>query len=91
MRRIKTKLAVILALAAILALAVAGSAGAALPFASVTETLLPGLTGSSSSSSEPEGATTNVVPPATSTPTTPSTTTPTVPQCADGSTTTATG
>jgi murein DD-endopeptidase MepM/ murein hydrolase activator NlpD len=83
----KTKLAMILALAAFLSLAVIGNATAALPFASVTETLLPGLTGSSSSSGESSGSTTNVVPPATST--TPSTSTPAptttpAPQCSDG-------
>ncbi len=46
----KSKLALILALAALLSLAVfgsagTGSAGAALPLASVTEALLPGLVG----------------------------------------------
>jgi hypothetical protein len=71
----KSKLALILALAAFLTLAAIGnagidSAGAALPLASVTEALLPGLTGSSSSSTE--------TPPSTTT------TTPTVPQCSDG-------
>ncbi len=84
MGRMKTKLALILALAAFLALAVVGNATAALPFASVTESLLPGLSGSSSSS-EPSGSTTNVVPPATSTtPSTPAGTTTTAPQCSDG-------
>jgi hypothetical protein len=43
MRRMRSKLALILALAAFLALAVVGSATAALPFAVVTETLLPAL------------------------------------------------
>jgi Transglycosylase SLT domain/Peptidase family M23 len=64
----KSKLALILALGAFLALAVVGTAPAALPLASVTETLLPGLTGSSGS-----GSTT----PATATTTT-------TPQCSDG-------
>jgi Transglycosylase SLT domain/Peptidase family M23 len=85
MRRMKSKLALILALAAFLSLAAIGSAatasaGAALPLASVTEALLPGLTGSSSSSSETPSTTTST--PST-TPTTPATTTP-MPQCSDG-------
>src|ERR1700761_885961 len=86
MRRMKSKLALILALAAFLSLAAiasagTGSAGAALPLASVSETLLPGLVGSSGSSTEvpPSGTTTTP-----STTPTPTTTTPTVPQCADG-------
>jgi hypothetical protein len=83
----KTKLALILALAAFVSLAAfcsAGSAGAALPLASVTEALLPGLTGSGSSSTEaPSSGSTTTTTPST-TPTTPSTTTPPVPQCSDG-------
>src|SRR6185437_7658017 len=80
--------ALILALAAFLTLVAVGNAGtdtagAALPFASVTEALLPGLTGSSSSSTEtPSSGSTTTTTPST-TPTTPSTTTP-VPQCSDG-------
>jgi hypothetical protein len=80
----KSKLALILALAAFLSLAAfcsAGSAGAALPLASVTEVLLPGLTGSGSSSSEGPSSGSTTTP--STTPTTPSTTTP-VPQCSDG-------
>src|ERR1700753_3112574 len=84
MRRMKSKLALILALAAFLSLAViasvaTASAGAALPLASVTETLLPGLVGSSSSSSEAPPSTTTTTPSTTTTPPT----TPT-PQCSDG-------
>src|ERR1700761_456821 len=85
MRRMKSKLALILALAALLSLAAiasagTGSAGAALPLASVTETLLPGLAGSSGSSTEAPASGTTTMPSTTPTPTT----TPTVPQCADG-------
>ncbi len=58
----KTKLATILALAAFLVLAVVGSATAALPFASVTETLLPVLGGTSEAS---QPSSTAVIPPAT--------------------------
>jgi hypothetical protein len=79
----RSKLALILALAAVLALAVVGSATAALPFASVTETLLPVLGGSESAG----GSTSSTaIPPATTTPSSPSTTTttPTAPQCSDG-------
>src|SRR6201992_4212139 len=87
MRRMKSKLALILALAAFLSLAViasaaTASAGAALPLASVTETLLPGLVGSSSSSTEAPPSTTTTTPSTTTTP--PATTTPTVRQCSDG-------
>ncbi|HEY0278370.1 MAG TPA: lytic murein transglycosylase [Solirubrobacterales bacterium] len=85
----KSKLALILALAALLTLAVIGSAGtgtagAAPPLGSVTEALLPGLVGTSGSSSEtpPPSTTTTTTPQATTTPST--TTTPAVPQCADG-------
>jgi hypothetical protein len=85
----KSKLALILALAALLSLAVigsagTGSAGAALPLASVTEALLPGLVGSSGSLTEapPSSAITTTTPSMTTTPS--STTTPTVPQCSDG-------
>jgi murein DD-endopeptidase MepM/ murein hydrolase activator NlpD len=91
MRRMRSKLALILALAAFLALAAVGSAPAASPLASVTETLLPGLTGSGSSSSSTPPASTGsgvVTPPSTTTttPTTPSTTPTTqpAPQCSDG-------
>jgi hypothetical protein len=84
----KSKLALILALAAFLSLAAIGTAAtataaAALPLASVTETLLPGLTGSSSSSTESTpGSTTTTTP--SNTTTTPSTTPPPLPQCSDG-------
>src|ERR1700744_544529 len=88
----KSKLALILALVAFLSLAAiasagTGSAGAALPLASVTETLLPGLVGGSGDSTSetpaPSSATTTTTPSTTTT--TPSTTTtPTAPQCADG-------
>jgi hypothetical protein len=76
----KSKLAMILALAAFLALAATATAPAALPLASVTGALLPGLTGETSSSAS--SATTE----STTTPVTPSlaTGTPAVPQCADG-------
>ena len=89
MRRMKSKLALILALAAFLSLAAIGiggtaSAGAALPLASVTEAL-SGLTGSSGSSSEsPSSSSTTITTPST-TSTTPSTTsTAPLPQCSDG-------
>ena len=77
----RSKLALILALGAILAMAVVGSAGAALPLASVTESLLPSLGGSDSS----DGSSTQA-PPTTTSPITPSvtTTTPAAPQCSDG-------
>lgn len=83
----KSKLALILALAAFLSLAAiasaaTASAGAALPLASVTETLLPGLVGSSSSSTEAPPSGTTTTPSTTTTP--PATTTPPVPQCSDG-------
>jgi Transglycosylase SLT domain/Peptidase family M23 len=90
----RSKLALILALAAFLALVAVGTAPAASPLGSVTETLLPGLTGSSgsSSSSSPTGSaptgsgtTPSATPPTPAAPTAPSTsTTPVVPQCADG-------
>jgi murein DD-endopeptidase MepM/ murein hydrolase activator NlpD len=87
----RSKLALILALGAFLALAAVGSAPAASPLGSVTEALLPGLTGPGSSSSSssangpsPSGSgTTPSIPPATST-TAPTTTTTPAPQCADG-------
>jgi hypothetical protein len=82
----KSKLALILAVATFLGLAAVGSATAALPLASVTETLLPGLGGPQSTatpSSESGSATSTAIPPATTT--TPSTTTTPAPtQCADG-------
>jgi hypothetical protein len=75
----RSKLALILALAAFLALAAIGSATAALSFASVTETTPTGSTGSESTGSSPSGSGT------TTTPSSPSpTTTPTAPQCSDG-------
>jgi hypothetical protein len=78
----RSKLALILALAAFLALAAVSSAPAASPLASVTsvtETLLPGLNetdGTGSSGSSGSGTTT--------TPASPASTAPTVPQCSDG-------
>jgi hypothetical protein len=78
----RSKLALILALGAFLALAVVGTAPAASPLASVTGTLLPGLTGQSA---EPVGsaATPSATTTTPSAPATPSATTP-APQCADG-------
>ncbi|HEY2480335.1 MAG TPA: lytic murein transglycosylase [Solirubrobacterales bacterium] len=76
----RSKLALILALAAFLALAVVGSATAALPLASVTESLLGGAESVGGSSGSPDPTTT---PPATTTPST-TPTTPTAPQCSDG-------
>ncbi len=95
MRRMKSKLAMILALAAFLGLAAAvGNATAARPLASVTETLLPGLggaPGAGASSSGPAGSGetsgSTATPPATTTPSAPSsTTTPSEPttECSDG-------
>ncbi|HVV89337.1 MAG TPA: lytic murein transglycosylase, partial [Solirubrobacterales bacterium] len=82
----RSKLALILALAAFLALAAVGSATAALPIASVTKSLLPGLGGSESTSGSSSGATNSTTSPSTTT--TPSSssasTTPAVPQCSDG-------
>jgi murein DD-endopeptidase MepM/ murein hydrolase activator NlpD len=77
----RSKLPLILALAAILALAMVGSSPAALPLASVTETLLPGLAGSDGSSTGTDSTTTPQA--ATATPSV-TATTPVVPQCADG-------
>ncbi len=76
----RSKLALILALGAFLALAVVGTAPAASPLASVTETLLPGLTPSGNAAAGSAGTTTT--PPA-ATSTTPTTATAT-PQCSDG-------
>jgi Transglycosylase SLT domain/Peptidase family M23 len=81
----RSKLAFILALGAFLALAVVGTAPAASPLASVTTTLLPGL--SSSTSSEPsDSGSPLAIPRATSTPGSPTTATApaTTPQCSDG-------
>jgi hypothetical protein len=76
----KSKLAMILALAAFLALAATSTAPAALPLASVAGSLLPGLTGASSTTAA-EPTTT----PSDSTAAPSITTgTPAVPQCADG-------
>ena len=66
----KSKLALILALAAFLGLAAVGSATAASPLTTVTEALLPGLGGAKSARSSPSGSTSS-----TTTTTTPSTTT----------------
>jgi hypothetical protein len=84
----RSKLALILALAAFLALAAVGSAPAASPLGSVAEGLLPGLTGNGNgeTSSNSSGSSNNTTP-TTTTPTTPvvpSTSTAAVPQCADG-------
>ncbi|HEX4752300.1 MAG TPA: lytic murein transglycosylase [Solirubrobacterales bacterium] len=76
----RSKIALILALAAFLALAVVGTAPAASPLASVT-TLLPGL--ASSTSTEPGGSDSSTgTPPAATTSST--TSNPAVPQCSDG-------
>jgi hypothetical protein len=93
----RSKLALILALAAFLALAAVGSAPAASPLGAVTETLLPGVTGNSeagsgsgssggSAGSTGSGSTTtpSTTPTTPATPTSPSTTTTPAPQCADG-------
>jgi Transglycosylase SLT domain/Peptidase family M23 len=91
----KSKLALILALAAFLGLAAVGSATAASPLTTVTETLLPGLGGAQSPGSSPSesgstGSTTTTTTPSTTTTTTPGTTPP-IPstpagatQCSDG-------
>jgi Transglycosylase SLT domain len=75
----RSKLALILALAAFLALAAIGSATAALSFASVTETTPTGSTGSEGTGSSPSGSGTTTTPSSPST-----TTTPGAPQCSDG-------
>jgi hypothetical protein len=96
----RSKLALILALAAFLALAAVGTAPAASRLSAVTETLLPGLNGGGSSGSSGSsaasgsgstgsGATTTPAvptPPATTTPSVPTTPSSTtpVPQCSDG-------
>jgi hypothetical protein len=86
----KSKLALILALAAFLALAAVGSAPAASPLASVTESLLPGLTGKGEGSSGSAGDSGASNAETTTTPSTPTTNsviaspTTTAPQCADG-------
>ncbi|MFT3865890.1 MAG: lytic murein transglycosylase [Solirubrobacterales bacterium] len=77
----KTKLALTLALAAFLALAAAGGATAALPFASVTETVLPGLAGSSSSG---EAGVSESQSTSSSSTATDSGSSATTPQCSDG-------
>jgi hypothetical protein len=83
----RSKLALILALAAFLALAAVGNAPAASSLGSVSEGLLPGLTGNGSGSTaatEPSGTATTPTETTPST-TTPSTTTaPALTQCADG-------
>jgi Transglycosylase SLT domain len=89
----RSKLALILALAAFLALAAVGTAPAASPLGAVTEGLLGGSSGSGapSTGSDPTGSgtttTPSVTPPATTTPSAPGLTitpTPAPPQCADG-------
>jgi hypothetical protein len=81
----KSKLALILALAAFLALAAVDTAAAAQSRASVTGASLPELNGSSegSSTSATTGESTVTPPAAVTTPST-TTTTPAVPQCSDG-------
>jgi hypothetical protein len=89
MRRMKSKLALILALAVFLGLAAVGSATAASPLTTVTETLLPALGGSQGTGAPPSesGSTGSTT---TTTTTSPSTTPPTVTpppgatQCSDG-------
>lgn len=93
----KSKLALILALAVFLGLAAVGSATAASPLTTVTEALLPALGGSQSTGTTPSGSgstsstTTTTTPSTTTTTTTPSTNAPgatTTPsgatQCSDG-------
>jgi hypothetical protein len=87
----RSKLALILALAAFLALAAVGSAPAASPLGSVTESLLPGLTGNgngsggeTASGSTGSAAGTSTTPTTPSTPAAPSTSLAPAPQCADG-------
>jgi len=80
----RSKLALTLALVAILALAVVGSATAALPIAAVTQSLLPGLGNSQSAAgASPGSGSKSAVSPSTAT-TPPATTTTPAPQCADG-------
>ena len=86
----RSKLALILALAAFLALAAVGSAPAASPLGSVTESLLPGLSGNGSSETS-SGAGTGSGPGGGGSTTTPSEpvvpglpAASAVPQCADG-------
>jgi hypothetical protein len=79
----RSKLALILALAAFLALAAVGSAPAASPLGSVSESLLPGLSGNGSDeTSASAGSTGTTTPGEPVVPAVPSATT--VPQCADG-------
>jgi hypothetical protein len=95
MRRIKSKLALTLALAVFLGLAAVGTAIAASPLTTATESLLPGLTGSQGTGSSTSGATgsttTTTTPPTTTGTTTttpampmpPASTTPGATQCSD--------
>jgi hypothetical protein len=86
----KSKLVLILALAVFLGLAAVGSATAASPLTTVTENLLPGLSGAQSTSPPSESGSTDSTTTTTTTTTTPSTTPPaaTPPagatQCSDG-------
>ncbi|HEY5333888.1 MAG TPA: hypothetical protein VIJ21_10105, partial [Solirubrobacterales bacterium] len=80
----KSKLAMILALAAFLALAATSTAPAALPLASVTSALLPGLTGSSESSSSAATTGSTTTPPSSTAGPSIAAGSPVVPQCADG-------
>ncbi|MBS1884929.1 MAG: lytic murein transglycosylase, partial [Actinobacteria bacterium] len=89
----RSKLALILALAAFLAMAAVGTAPAASPLGSMTESLLPGSGGngsasgagsSSSSGTGTGGPTGSTTTPSTTTPSAPSTAPTTPPQCSDG-------
>jgi hypothetical protein len=79
----RSKLALILALAAFLALAAVGNAPAASSLGSVSEQLLPGLTvnGEGAGNEASTGSGTSTTP---TTPSIPATATATTPQCADG-------
>jgi hypothetical protein len=80
----RSKLALILALAAFLALAVVGSATAALPISTVTSALLPGLGSAESTGSSSSGSTSSTTSPPTTPPPGSSSTTQPAPQCSDG-------
>ncbi|HVT00486.1 MAG TPA: lytic murein transglycosylase [Solirubrobacterales bacterium] len=80
----KSKLALILALAAFLGLAAVGSAPAASPLGSVTETLLPGLNPSGDGSSGSSGTADPTGSSSTAPPTTGSSSAAATTQCSDG-------
>jgi hypothetical protein len=84
MRRMKSKLALILALAAFLGLAAVGSAIAASPLTTATESLLPGLGGAQSTGSSPSGSTSTTTTTTPVTPMPPASTTTGTTQCSDG-------